>query len=278
MPSIDTVVTDYSLDDIRDHTMRVCEEIAETFGPLYFIWGEGGSGEHAEGRALDFMTYELGGGVDSPGALRVDLGWQIANYLWEHRSRLGVWYVMYRKQIISVNDNGYGDAGEWNDVPDRGDPTANHMDHPHVSFEDDPPTYRPIDGEDDLDMSAVNDLIKHIDKRYTGLREYMAQRTTARISEENAKRYGYTKTKYQASAMAADASWRTRAGARQLADLSDAVLKAIRDVAELVGKGNAEQKAAAAAIVAELEAKCAEAGTVDFAEPDEIDEREEITA
>lgn len=141
MPSMDSVVT--WLGDVRAHTFYVCEEIANRFGPLYFVWGIGASGEHKEGRALDFMTYEYGGGVDRPGPIRVQLGWNIAEYLWANRTRLGVWYVIYSRQIISVNDNSYGRAGRWNWMPDRGGPTANHMDHPHVSFLNSPPEYQP---------------------------------------------------------------------------------------------------------------------------------------
>ena len=130
-----------SLGDVRQHTRDVFEEIAAKW-PIYFAWGIGGSGEHKEGRALDFMTY-ADGTVKKPGPIRVDVGQQIADYLWSNRSRLGVWYVIYRRRIISIRDNGYGKAGTWHPMSDRGDPTANHMDHVHVSFTTSPPAYKP---------------------------------------------------------------------------------------------------------------------------------------
>lgn len=131
-----TVLT--SLGDVRAHTRKVAGEVADRFGPLYFIWGDGPSGEHAQGRALDFMTMERGGGVNSPGPYRVKLGQDIADYLWANRDRLGVWYVIYRQRIISTTRPAAG----WKPMADRGGPTANHMDHVHVSFDQNPPAYR----------------------------------------------------------------------------------------------------------------------------------------
>lgn len=132
------VVTDYSLDTIRPHTFQVALEILHKY-PVYFPWGEGGSGDHKAGKALDFPTYEYGGGVNKPGPLRVSMGYQLADELWVRRAELSVAYVIYRQHIISINPSGkYGDAGIWNEMEDRGDMTANHMDHVHVSFKESP--------------------------------------------------------------------------------------------------------------------------------------------
>src|SRR5690606_9497715 len=60
-----------SLGSVRSHTRLVAAEITQKFQPIYFVWGIDPTGEHAQGRALDFMTYELGGGVDSPGPIRL---------------------------------------------------------------------------------------------------------------------------------------------------------------------------------------------------------------
>lgn len=139
--SMDSVVT--SLGDVRTHTRRVAEEIADRW-TLYFIWGIGGSGEHAEGRALDFMGMKLGGGVNSPGPMRKKVCDEIADYLWRHRQRLGVWYIIWGRRIISMTYEGQG----WRDYTGSNP----HTDHVHVSFYDGV-TYRPPKDEED-DVSA----------------------------------------------------------------------------------------------------------------------------
>ena len=50
----------------------------------------------------------------------------LAQYVLQNKGRLGVSYVIWRKRI------NYGSG--WESMPNRGDATANHMDHVHVSF------------------------------------------------------------------------------------------------------------------------------------------------
>lgn len=261
MPSMDSVVT--NIGDVRPHTRKVCKEIAG-LRTLYFIWGIGPSGEHAEGRALDFMTYRLGGGVDTPGPIRIQLGWEIGRYLWKHRKRLGVWYVIYRRQIISINDNSYGPSGTWNRMPDRGDPTANHMDHVHVSFRNHPPTYEPPED----DMPTAKEIARAVLKRkvqfgptqtrIAGLEE--GHRTTF----ENAVKIG-----------AANSLWARRKGIPEVLDL-------IRQLAELTGKpmSDEERERLAAAIADKADRLRDELSAADDednedAEDDEDDEVDE---
>lgn len=137
MPSIDSVVT--SLGNVRSHTRRVAHEIADRW-TLYFIWGIGSSGEHAEGRALDFMGMELGGGVSRPGRMRKRVCDEIADYLWNNRRRLGVWYVIWNRRIISMTYESQG----WR--PYNG--SSPHTDHVHVSFYNGA-TYAPPDSKHD---------------------------------------------------------------------------------------------------------------------------------
>lgn len=73
-------------------------------------------GEHGEGRAIDVMT---------SGAT----GWEIANFLRENYSSLGIEYIIYAQNIWSVDRAGEG----WRGMSDRGSTTANHYDHVHVT-------------------------------------------------------------------------------------------------------------------------------------------------
>ena len=57
------------------------------------------------------------------------VGWDMARWVRANASRLGVMEVIYRQQIWTVQRSSEG----WRRCPDRGSPTANHMDHVHVS-------------------------------------------------------------------------------------------------------------------------------------------------
>lgn len=124
-----------SLGNVREHTLQVFEEIAAKW-PIYFAWGIGPSGEHAEGRALDFMGFE-GGTVQKPGPIDSKKLREIADYLWAHRKRLGVWYVIYNRQIISMTYESQG----WR----KYNGSNPHVDHVHVSFYNGV-TYKPPSG------------------------------------------------------------------------------------------------------------------------------------
>ena len=75
-------------------------------------------GGHPSGLALDYM-------VMSDQAL----GNAIVQYHVAHWDELGVDYLIYRQRMLSSPD------GSWSSMEDRGSPTANHMDHVHVSFQ-----------------------------------------------------------------------------------------------------------------------------------------------
>jgi hypothetical protein len=77
--------------------------------------GRAGASDHPSGLALDFMV-----------RANTVLGNQLADYVVAHRAELHVSYVIYRQRI----NLGSG----WKAMEDRGSPTANHMDHVHVSF------------------------------------------------------------------------------------------------------------------------------------------------
>lgn len=72
--------------------------------------------EHPLGRALDFMTTDIGkGNALSAEVVRLSRD-------------LDAMYVIWRQRINSLDGRG------WKSMEDRGSPTANHMDHVHVSF------------------------------------------------------------------------------------------------------------------------------------------------
>jgi hypothetical protein len=73
-------------------------------------------GEHAQGIAVDIMVSG-------------DRGWEVAEFVREHYSELGVSYVIYAQNIWSVDRSGEG----WRGMEDRGSTTANHYDHVHVT-------------------------------------------------------------------------------------------------------------------------------------------------
>ena len=84
------------------------------------VWGKGSSSEHATGRALDFMV-----------TADTSVGDVIADYVWQHRARLGLVHVIWRQRIKSTKVQ----PGVWRTMSDRGSPTENHMDHPHCFFD-----------------------------------------------------------------------------------------------------------------------------------------------
>lgn len=82
-----------------------------------FLGLRSSSGYHGQGRALDCMISNS------------TVGWDAAKWLRANAKSLGVMEVIYRQQIWTVQRSSDG----WRPMSDRGSPTANHMDHVHVS-------------------------------------------------------------------------------------------------------------------------------------------------
>lgn len=72
---------------------------------------------HPSGLALDYMVLA-----------DLALGQAIVQYHIEHWAELRVEYIIYRQRIL------YSPDGAWQPMPNRGSPTANHMDHVHVNY------------------------------------------------------------------------------------------------------------------------------------------------
>lgn len=74
-------------------------------------------GGHPSGNALDYMVLR-----DKA------LGDAIAQYHRENWESLGVDYIIWQQRIMT------SPMGGWRPMADRGSPTQNHMDHPHVNY------------------------------------------------------------------------------------------------------------------------------------------------
>lgn len=102
---------------LQPDTIRVHRVACSAFPQLTRYGGRSGGGEHATGRALDIMTKD------------VQIGTAIAIFMREHAVELGVSQVIWRQHIWTTQMAG----GGWRSMDDRGSPTANHMDHVHVT-------------------------------------------------------------------------------------------------------------------------------------------------
>ncbi len=97
------------------HVRPVVQEVAERFGVSNVLTRPGHS--PSQGRAADFMVYTDRAKGDA-----------LTRYLVDNAARFGIEYVIWEQRIYLVS------SGTWRAMADRGSPTANHMDHPHVAF------------------------------------------------------------------------------------------------------------------------------------------------
>lgn len=79
--------------------------------------------DHPSGRAVDIMMPNGGAGSD------VALGNEVAKYFQENAAEYGIYYMIWRQRMWKASDP----IGQWTGMSDRGSPTANHMDHVHIS-------------------------------------------------------------------------------------------------------------------------------------------------
>ncbi|RHW24521.1 mucin-2 protein [Nocardioides immobilis] len=101
---------------VSPNIVKVHEAVCANFPEITVYGTFRGDGEHAQGIAVDIMVSG-------------DRGWQVAEFIREHYSELGVSYLIYSQQIWSVERSGEG----WRGMEDRGSTTANHYDHVHVT-------------------------------------------------------------------------------------------------------------------------------------------------
>jgi hypothetical protein len=112
-PSGSSVEAGLTSDAIRVHR-AVCHRYPQV---KTFYGKRSSSGYHGEGRAVDCMISDS------------TVGWDIAHWVRANAKELGAMEVIYRQHIWTVQRSSEG----WRPMSDRGSPTANHMDHVHVS-------------------------------------------------------------------------------------------------------------------------------------------------
>jgi hypothetical protein len=101
---------------LQPDTIKVYRAVCAKFPAIARWGGRSGGGDHATGRALDIMVGDTG------------LGDQIAAFLQKNRAELGIEYLIWQQRIWRP-----ATSSSWRGMSDRGSPTANHMDHVHVS-------------------------------------------------------------------------------------------------------------------------------------------------
>lgn len=110
-------------DKLQVDAVRGMRTVVKQFPEVKTIGGwrdnGGGSTDHPSGRAIDAMVPMDGEGKK--------LGDRIADYFIENAEELNVVSVIWQQR--------YWEGGDWSDMADEGDPTENHMDHVHVSFQ-----------------------------------------------------------------------------------------------------------------------------------------------
>lgn len=113
---------EYSLGPVKPHVAAAAKEIGDKFNvsTIYGFAQRTYSSDHPLGLALDFMVYGDRAKGDA-----------IANYAQANAARLGISYIIWYQRIWSVERSGEG----WRAMENRGGITANHMDHPHISFD-----------------------------------------------------------------------------------------------------------------------------------------------
>jgi hypothetical protein len=102
---------------LTSNAVYVYRSVCHAFPQITSYGGWDAHGEHASGRALDIMTSDKA------------LGDQIAAYLQSHSAELHLYDVIWWDQIWTPERASEG----WRAYGDHGSPTANHMDHVHVS-------------------------------------------------------------------------------------------------------------------------------------------------
>jgi hypothetical protein len=102
---------------LTSNAVYVYRSVCHAFPQITSYGGWDAHGEHSSGKALDIMTSDKA------------LGDTIAAFLQEHAAELHLYDVIWWDQIWTPERASEG----WRAYGDHGSPTANHMDHVHVS-------------------------------------------------------------------------------------------------------------------------------------------------
>ncbi len=104
-------------DGLVQDAVYVYRSVCHAFPQITSYGGWDAHGEHASGKALDIMTTDKA------------LGDAIASFLQSHASELNLYDVIWWDRIWTPERASEG----WRDYGNHGSPTADHMDHVHVS-------------------------------------------------------------------------------------------------------------------------------------------------
>lgn len=119
VPIDESVGRAFAYGGVQPHVARAGAEIESLFGKMPGgiggVGGRPGPSDHPSGHALDFMTLSNTG-----------LGNRVSEHFLGNAERMLMKYIIWQQRINS--------GSGWRGMEDRGSPTANHMDHPHVSF------------------------------------------------------------------------------------------------------------------------------------------------
>lgn len=109
---------------LRPQAAAYKDKVANAYGITSFsTYRAGDPGDHGKGLAVDFMVPESSA-----------LGDQVAQDATSNMSVNKISYVIWKQRFYAPYPSKYGEANQWNVMPDRGSVTANHYDHVHVSF------------------------------------------------------------------------------------------------------------------------------------------------
>jgi hypothetical protein len=97
--------------------IRAYEAVCHNFPEVTTYGGVAARSEHDTGHAVDAMTSDP------------EVGYRIAQFLQAHAAELDIYDIIYRQHIWTPARASEG----WRLMPDRGSPTANHMDHVHFA-------------------------------------------------------------------------------------------------------------------------------------------------
>lgn len=220
--------------NVRRHSRKVFEEFAECFA-VYFAWGNGPTGDHAAGRAIDLMAYGRGNfSTKDHGTIREGWNAKVAGYAWKHRKRLGIWYIIYDQLIISTNPKSTY-YGEWSHYTGK-----SHADHVHISLWKDNPTYRPPrrEGKDWLDMASKGDVRKLVREV---IREEVGKAVWRHRLDAPKGDLGYSQDTYQAQSF-------LRGGDAQARRNRRIIPRRVWRVAEILNKSNDKNRSAASTL------------------------------
>lgn len=110
--------TESEVQGVLPDARRAWEAVCNAFPQVKTYGGLGPRDEHDTGQAVDAMVYG-----DSA------LGQQIADFLQAHAQELNLYDIIWQQHIWTPVRASEG----WRLMPDRGSPTANHMDHVHFA-------------------------------------------------------------------------------------------------------------------------------------------------